>query len=130
SQVSEILNNESSFAQNTTFAGLTLMILPFIEVLWSFFDYLMDFQMNLITTIPEFDNILDPLFSKLNNSTLMIIGIISMHLSIFIFAVLLPLVEPNSKTNSWIKKRRLINEFYGLLPSIIFVSLVIKWIKT
>ncbi|MDD4730034.1 MAG: hypothetical protein PHN55_14945 [Dysgonamonadaceae bacterium] len=130
SQVSETLNNESSFAQNTTFAGLTLMILPFIELLWSFFDYLMDFQMNLITTIPEFDNILDPLFSKLNNSTLMIIGIISMYLSIFIFAVFLSLVEPNSKTNYWIKKRRIINELYGLLPSIIFVSLVIKWIQT
>lgn len=129
-QTSEALNRESSFAQNLVFSGMTLIILPFIEVITSFFDYMSSLQMNLITKTPDFEPIIKSALDKLDISAIMLIYLIFMYVLFFIMEAVLTLPERDNKIKIFIRRNKIVSIIYDLLPLVIIIGLVIKWAQS
>ena len=127
-QEAENLKDELNAAHNWILTGFTLMLVPFILILNSFFGGLLNFQMDLITKIPHIESVLTRILSVFDISTQIFIYIIFIYILFFILMTF-PLVNsPNSKVNSLIKKRKITSVLYEMSLLIFFVILVLKWL--
>ena len=132
----ETFKDASNFAQNLAVTGFTLMLVPFIIILYSFFSYMMNLQLNMITNgdIDAFFNgvyyQIEQILLKFDSSTRTLIWFIVAYMHFLILASFFSLFEPNSKTNYWIRRSRTAKELYKIFLIIFFVSLVLMWLKS
>ena len=126
-QQADTLNNEFNASLSFAIAGITLMLAPFLGMLYSFFIYVDSFQMHLFTVIPNFQPILERILSKFDDSTQLLVLLILLFIIISIPYLFISLFEPNSKTKIWIYKSKITSGLYELIPIITFAGLVIKW---
>lgn len=132
----ETLKDASNFAQNFMITGYTLMVVPFIIILYSFFNYMMSLQLDMI-----FNGSMDALFngmfyqieqilSKFDSSTRTFIGFIFAYMYFLMLVLFFSLAEPNSKTNYWIRRSRKAKDLFKLFLIILYISLVLMWLKS
>lgn len=125
----ETIKNESSRAQNFTITGFTLMLVPSLIILYSFFGGLLDFQIYLTIKTLNIEPILERVFEQIlfrfDSSTRMLTLILIIYISAFIFMSFHSLIEPNGKVNYWIKRRKITNVLYEILQIIVISSLLI-----
>ena len=135
-QEAETFKDESNFAQTLMFTGCTLMVIPFIIILYSFFSYIANLQLNMITNgymDAFFSGVfyqIEQILSKFDSSTRTFIWFILAYMHFLILVLFFSLSEPNSKTNHWIRRSRTVKDFYKLFLIIFFVSLAIMWLKS
>lgn len=133
----EDLKDGLNFGSNWVLTGFTLMLVPSIIILISFFNYLFHFQMDLFFSTQSveytfqrvFERIIEQTPSRFDFPIRMLISILSVYIFGFIVMSLFSLSEPNSKITSWLKKSKTANGFFEFSLIIIFAIFVIKWIQ-
>lgn len=132
----ETLKEVSNLAQNFMITGYTLMVVPLIIILISFFSYISNLSLDMITNgdIDAFVNgvfyQIEQILSKFDSSTRSLIQFIVTYMIFLILALFYSLSEPNSKTNYWIRRSRKAKEIFKLFSIILYISLVLMWLKS
>lgn len=132
----ETLKDVSNFAQNYMITGLTLMVVPLIIILYSFLSYMMNLQLDMIINggMDAFFNgvyyQMEQILLKFESSTRTIIWFIFAYMQFLILALFFSLTEPNSKTNCWIRRSRKAKEYFKLFLIILYISLILMWLKS
>ena len=132
----ETLKNSSNFAQNYMITGLTLMVVPLIIILYSFLSYMMNLQLDIIFN-GSFDAFfngvyyqIEQILLKFDSSTRTLIWFIFAYMHFLILVLFITLTEPNGKTNYWIRRSRKMKGLFKLVLIILYISLVLMWLKS
>lgn len=132
----ETLKDVSNFAQNYMITGLTLMVVPLIIILISFFSYIINLQFDLIFNggMDAFFNgiyyQIEQILSKFDSSTRTLIWFIFIYMHFLILTLFISLAEPNSKTNYWIRRSRKAKGVFKLFLITFYVGLIIMRLKS